>query len=772
MKFFAAGVVSLMVSLAFAEETVSPIEFIGTASAYNKNTAATDITNPAKWKLDEGVTELPSDRDYIIANGKYCGFGGDGKFPGKSLTLGVVGGASGNLGVTTAGSFDFGKLILNKGSLKHKVANDPVEIKADIALNAPAESPYSIQFNNGWAGRINLSGTIQGEGSIKIFTESQGKEHMLARVRSNMEGFSGIIQIGAVTYASTLEYRSPVVFGDSDVNGKIIVNPCGVVGPCGAGDYFGEFSVKKLSFHADSMIRIGVNATTGGTIRVTGDLELPENGKVGVDVTELPNSCLSGRRHPVLIAPAGSGIEADSFELKVIKSEGANVCGKIVACSLEVDRSSGCEILYLVINKYTCLKVDEGWGKSGWNAEYSMNWYEVLPDTPMSPDVIYINYYQQMTSPDKSCEFGGKKLVISFNDWGLLFACQELTIPDLVMVQSGQLRFWNQQTAKLYGKITLLYPDSNGYSMTLANARKYTGWIYSDIVGSGGIKVLGSNGRNKEKTDNPSATICLAGNNLAFSGRIFVTNVQNDPATNMTLRISDVKQLGGPMAQFTYNGLGFSNWSRFRADANLVLAEPTRGVFFSGGNYVSVPGSAHTLTLATQTTMAGTLVKEGAGTLALGGVLKFTKNQNDEPLEGTNILRVAEGCIKPASKSGADGLAIAFAAGTALALSPLAETDADVAQFGLYNEKWTEPFDLTDSDGKLEVKLDLPEDLPISFSFGVCTVSASAAESLRGKIALPKVSRYSCSISESSIEDGTVTFTATYTRPAFTISIR
>jgi hypothetical protein len=169
-------------------------------------------------------------------------------------------------------------------------------------------------------------------------------------------------------------------------------------------------------------------------------------------------------------------------------------------------------------------------------------------------------------------------------------------------------------------------------------------------------------------------------------------------------------------------------------------------VYFEGNAYVKIPNASHTLTLATQTTMAGTLVKEGAGTLALGGVLKFTKNQNNEPLEGTNILRVAEGCIKPASKSGADGLAIAFAADTALALSPLAETDADVAQFGLYNEKWTEPFDLTDSDGKLEVKLDLPEDLPISFSFGVCTVSATAAESLRGKIELPKVSRYSCSI--------------------------
>ena len=125
MKFFAVGVVSLMVSLAFAEELMEPIKFTGTANAYNSSSVkTTDITNPAKWKLDEGVTELPSDRDYIIANEKYCGFGGDGKFPGKSLTLGVVRGASGNLSAITDISFkfDFGqfptcKKYLNSSSL-------------------------------------------------------------------------------------------------------------------------------------------------------------------------------------------------------------------------------------------------------------------------------------------------------------------------------------------------------------------------------------------------------------------------------------------------------------------------------------------------------------------------------------------------------------------------------------------------------------------------------------------------------------------------------
>ena len=226
------------------------------------------------------------------------------------------------------------------------------------------------------------------------------------------------------------------------------------------------------------------------------------------------------------------------------------------------------------------------------------------------------------------------------------------------------------------------------------------------------------------------------------------------------------------MSAFAYNAYSFQDWSRFQADADLAIVDSTRGVYFEGNTYVKVPNAAHTLTLATQTTMAGTLVKEGAGTLALGGVLKFTKSQGEEPIEGTNVLNVADGCIKPASKTGADGLAIAFASGTALALSPVAESDEDVAQFGLYNVKWTQPFDLTDTDGKLEVKLDLPDDLPPTFSFGVCTVSASAAEPLRDKIVLPKVNRYSSSVSESSFEEGTVTFTAKYTRPAFNISIR
>lgn len=771
MKFFAAGVVSLMVSLAFAEELMEPIKFTGTANAYNSSSVkTTDIMNPAKWSLGEGVTELPSDRDYIIANEKYCGFGGDGKFPGKSLTLGVVRGASGNLSAITDISFkfDFGTLILNNGIIETKI-KATADISADIAVNAEPEHPYEIKFNGSYNSRINLTGSINGEGALRVYTGKQGNEYMLARVKSKMDGFSGIIEVGSPTAAATIAYRSPVLFGDSTINGEIKVNPCGVVGPCGNGDNLGEFSVKRLTFNGGGAVRVGVNSTTGGTIRVTEKLTLPADGKVTLDVAALPGNSLAGRRHAVLVVPASSGMQESDFELKAVGKAGGELYGKLQDCSLCVETLDGCDILYIDLGKYTVHNAKaDGWDTSSWAPEYSSRWSGVDENTPMNSDTTYVSYESEMVSLGGEVEFPGKRLVLSGRD--ILFACRKMTVNDFHIMNAAELRFWSQSVIDLYGKITLSNPASSGTALELLQSQGYTAKIHSDISGSAGIKIIGAlkNGSSRPS----SGSVILSGMNTAFTGRISLTNECGSVGTNITLRVSDIRALGGPMSAFAYNAYSFQEWSRFQADADLAIVDSTRGVYFEGNAYVKIPNASHTLTLATQTTMAGTLVKEGAGTLALGGVLKFTKNQDDDPLEGTNILRVAEGFIKPASKSGADGLAIAFAAGTALALSPLAETDADVAQFGLYNEKWAEPFDLTDSDGKLEVKLDLPEDLPISFSFGVCTVSASAAESLRGKIELPKVSRYSCSISESSIEYGTVTFTATYTRPAFTISIR
>lgn len=775
-------ITTLAAMLALAATAADPVKFIGTASTYDsKYISADDITNPAKW--GDGESDLSDELDYVIDNGKYCGFGSTGTFPGKSLTLGVIGGNSGNLGVTTAIDFKFGTLILNKGTLDQKVANNPVNIEAAIMVNADHSSPYAIRFNNGWDNTINLHGSIQGAGALRFTTTKQSaRPNMLSRVYSDMMKFTGLIKLGPDGTEASMLYRSPVLFGDVMVGGEIVVNPCGVIGPCGKSDGFGEFSAKKLSFCDGSTVRFGVDATTGGTIRVTEKLTMPSDGKVMLDVTALPNSCLEGRRYPVLIAPAETGLDSEAFELTVLEKRlGESVAestkrelfAKIGACSVVVEKMADYEILYLEMDKYTCLKNGDSWGASSWEQKYSARWYGVAEDTPLSSDVTYISYNRQMVTPNFEASFGGKRLVFGYRSLGILFAHRSITVDDLVMVYNGQLQFWNQQTARLYGNITLKNSDRDGYAVSIVNAREYTAYIHSNISGDGGLRIMGSNGRSA--ADNPSATIYLKGNNSEFSGRIFVTNVENDPATNLTLRISDAQQLGGTMPKFTYNGIGFAKWSRFQADASLDLVEPTRGVYFVGGSYVNIPNASHTLTLGSQTTFAGKVVKEGAGTLALGGVLKFTSAESDEPLEGTNVLRVTQGKIRPASKTGADGLAISFAEGTGLLLNPITETDADVLRYGLYNVKWAEPFDLTATGGKLNVSLEFSEDaseIPDRFSFGICTVDASAAAGLVDNIVLPKIKGRTCTIVPMDNGDNTVTFIANCAKRGFVFNVR
>ena len=338
-------------------------------------------------------------------------------------------------------------------------------------------------------------------------------------------------------------------------------------------------------------------------------------------------------------------------------------------------------------------------------------------------------------------------------------------------MNGADVRFRYFDVAHLYGNVCITnFQPTTGIAAIFSSCRNQDAYIDARLYGPGNIKIYGT----LYSYAVSSATFWITADNSDFSGKMTVTNEQDSPATNTTLRITAANQLGGTRSEFAYDALKLSNWSRLRADASLDFNEPTRGVYFLGGNYVNVYAAANTLTLSTQTTLAGTLVKEGSGTLALGGVLKFTSAQSDTPIAGTNILQVKAGRIKPASKTGADGLAISFAAGTGLRLAPVAETDPDVSRYGLYDVKWATPFDLSATDGKLNVVLDLPSDkreIPAVLSFGVCTVPAAAADALDDNIVLPSVKGRKLRIEPVDNEDGTVTFTATYFKDGMTLII-
>jgi len=774
MKKMLTTILAVLSVTAFADDPITYIEFIGKATK-SSDTAMSDITNIAKW--GDGATALSPDSDYLISGGKYCGFGGTGTFPGKSLTLGILdvsGGVLATISSSASGTFDFGTLVLNRGTIYHKAQNADVVVNATVTVNATSASPFNLSMGGASGGKLNLTGSISGSGYLYTYQADQTKEYSIVRLKSDMSGFTGTLTVGPNNVARTVRRSSLVYFGDTEINGTIKVNPCGVISPCGAGDTIGVVSVKNLSFEDEGTIRLGVNTTTGGTVRVMNAFSLPASGRVTLDVTSMPNYNFSVRRHPVLIVPAGTGLSADAFNLNAVKNAGGELYGKLSICKLLVDTSSpDCEILYLEMPKYTAHSTADDYAKSCWLPDYASHWYGMSAGTPLDSETIYLGYLRAMQTPTLSQSdyhvFPGKKLVYSGREIELNYS---VTINDFTLMNGVDVRFRYHNNAHFYGNICITnFQPTTGNAATFSSSRGYGAYLDATLCGPGNVRIYGS----KYSYALSSATFWITADNSDFVGKMTVSNEQNSPVTNTTLRITAANQLGGARTEFAYDALTFMNWSRFRADASLNLNEPTRGVYFLGGNYVNIPTAANTLTLSTQTTLAGTLVKEGPGTLALGGVLKFTSAQSDVPTVGTNELQVAAGCIRPASKTGADGLAITFASGTGIKLAPVAETDPDVNRYGLYDVKWATPFDLTATDGKLNVALDLPEDaseIPDNLSFGVCTVPSAAASSLVGNIVLPAIRGYALNVEPVANGDDTVTFAATYVKSGFTIIIK
>ncbi|MBQ3340986.1 MAG: hypothetical protein IJG84_03755 [Kiritimatiellae bacterium] len=764
---------ALTASCAMADD---PIVFQGTATGENA-APATDVSDASKW----GGAAPGPDHDYLVTDGKYCGFGGAGTFGGRSIILGdnttsKAGFLDGSK-VTGSWTYDFGTVVMNCGGFYSRATGGMMTIGGDITVNGTSASPVYIKNFGGNNAQMTFSGAFHGSGFLRVFKPYQNNDQLTIRFTGDMSDFTGTMYVGEsaarTAYVSSIGYRTPVLVGDTTMGCNVSLYPCGAIGACGTGTpYYGCFSVPNLTFAAGSAIRFAVNDTTGGTIRVTNTLTLPASGQVCLDVRDLPNDNPTVRRHPILIAPSGTGISTNSFRIYPSFGNGdptPNVVCKVFACSLEAGTDSdGSEVLYLVMDKYVHLVTADDWNHSSWLPGNSAHWSGVAAGTPLDPDMNYLSWDKAVVTPQMDDIFGGKRLVLASPAGNLTFAVPNITIDDFVMANNVYAKM-TMYHSTLRGTLTLFDPNGRGTGGRLYTANEASAAIIASTLKGDGVLTLQGIYTLSETKDGRGVFV-LSSTNTEFRGKIAVLNNQNHPATNTTLRISDARALGGPRTAFAYDALSFSNWSRLQADASLVLAEPTRGVYFAGGNYVSVPDATNTLTLASQTTLAGTLVKQGAGTLALGGTLKFTSTQSATPLAGTNVLQVAAGRIRPASKGGADGLAISFAAGTGLKFAPISETDADVVQYGLYDVKWTTPFDLTETDGKLDVALELPEnkrEIPSKFSFGVCTVPAAAAEALDGNVVLPKILGYKSSVTGKANGDGSVTFTAAYEKVGF-----
>ena len=208
----------------------------------------------------------------------------------------------------------------------------------------------------------------------------------------------------------------------------------------------------------------------------------------------------------------------------------------------------------------------------------------------------------------------------------------------------------------------------------------------------------------------------------------------------------------------------------YRISAKVLLLENYGGV-------INVADESHELEFTTQLTLNGTLYKEGAGTLVMGGSVKFAADASDTPVEGANLFIVTNGTVKVTAADAMNGLATTFAAGTRLVL----EVDPDNAELignGIRNDKTDNPFSVN-GGGKLPISLYASDDVKAAMkgrpvTIGLFTVTAKADETFR--TLMPETLRSPFKSTKSSIvrseKDGTVVYSLNIVPVGFHMIVR
>jgi hypothetical protein len=404
---------------------------------------------------------------------------------------------------------------------------------------------------------------------------------------------------------------------------------------------------------------------------------------------------------------------------------------------------------------------------------------------------------QQANAPEGESTFGGASMTLCGPGTFYLRMKPKIDycVPDFRWIANSEnnpiVQVYNS-AATLRGKLTIPYADGNIARVNMwnggnqANGKDYT-YIFtiaSDICGDGtlGLSLNGS------AASDARAFYAITGLNTNFTGRIHLFHdsfgggnagmyAQTPDKYCVTLYVSDPRNLGGVKDEFDPQALLISDHSLLKTAGSLVFDEPTRGWSVKGVGRVHVE-SGETLTVTNkQITYSGEFRKEGKGILKLGGTARFAEEASEEPLPGTNILRIADGGLMPADATAFDGLEVRFDAGAKLVIDAAAE--GDLARYGMYNVNWNVPVSV-DGGAALPVEFSLPDDFDkeACHRFGLLTVSPSVADGMDAQdfaISVPKGMKFRISKVENADEDGvvkSVTFTCDLAPCAFIIVVR
>jgi len=617
-----------------------------------------------------------------------------------------------------------------------------------------------LKFRNATSGMSNLAATFRIRSCD--FTDFAGELQLNWPTGYNYAGLTLLCEEGCVDMpAGTLSASSNVIVKTRGERlSRVKTMTFKGVNTLQTG-YSGCWQIEKLVLTNDTVLScqdVTQNSNPFFTVTTTLDRAPGAVTVVSLNVGSTFTPLSSGRRIPVL--KLNEGVRTSAGEAVVLSGSQFQLVSSVKG-SLSVETAQdGSQTLWYT--EPVMMKQTDSAGKAFTNGTYWVDnqvphgdaWYVVPTGWLLNP-----TDFGSYTFPGLGIWFETSSMLSLNGTMTRFFAT------NIVFAGNATLNDYTSSKTFFPGKIVLKGGTLTLHEYSMGSDTDNGGDVFSGEVSGSGKIVARWRGKN-----NSYGRFEMTGTNVNYLGKLVVCcngwDVENPwgsadytpmSAKHLRVVVTDQRNLGGPIPAGAttpvYDALTVRDRQILHADGrvapnkNVVFDDATRGIYVPWWGRFRVDANA-TMTIKQQVTYEGRFQKIGAGTLALGGTARFTKNGLTTPyadatfLAGTNVLDITEGALKPLSTEAFAGVAVVFSNATQLVLDPNAT--GDLATYGL--KVTAAGSSVSVPNGTVTLAGLVPTAAPTKIAVATFATSA-AAEAFKAKLATPRLRQTNVALS-------------------------
>jgi len=736
----------------FAAADTYPTVYLKENSSYSAGFAG------ASW-VDANGADVTIDGsenyNFVIRNNRYLDPSDGETIKAHKITVGEVRGTSGVLRGRYSATYDTTEgLVLANGNM-YNLNTGHRRISGNVIVTAPSSAPFLFHTTASSNGGFSFPDAFEGAEGTGFHINSPVSNYYIDI--PNAAGYQGDIEVTA-TNAAGAAASARLVLTAVAAGTVHIGADCTLEFTNSAA----QASVKRLVLADGSTLKFDLpSAPPAAPLLVVGEsLSKSEGARLtfNISAVSFPNG--EAVTYPILSAPQ-SMLTEDTF-----KPDESSYPWVRPVFSRTVDQATGMATIWGTLYPRVSM-VNAGDDKtcSGDASSAVTNSAQWSDGQIVHSCAHYYmsrlngksTYLRTPWLPEGAFTFPGESLTLG-SYGNLVIASGEFTCPLLCIgnTKTALVRAFEATNVTYRGDIQIRATTS--LTILIYNQHRFT--LDGVVSGAGDLTLAAGTAGSSFDINRHRGDFSLTKKNPDFTGKVTVTSESDSKRLRWTayepyahVYYADPLCFGAPLPTFAYDALTIERMSRLITTNVVTFSDMTRGWLLSGIAQLETPAEGDSLTLLQPVTVNGCVYKQGAGTLAMGGNMKFLDAEGaltDTPPDDASkrTLFVQGGAIKPLSADSFNGLDIVFSnsvdvAGvnvTDVALEIDLDTeDADLRAYGLRNVKTLTPLALSLKGGatKVPVKL-LTRKTDGDFSCAVMTVKSEVADATFARLDIRK----------------------------------